>query len=432
MTDRLSRQMFSRRCFCSALAGFSVSAFPISQSFAGYCRDAPRSGGRRALAETPLGLVNERVLWGAHLEGAAIYDARFIEALKNEKPTVIALGSGLKFGNLHPLSMAFERMWEGRSYPTWTECDDVVSLAASLGAPVRGDSLIWNDWVPAWVTDIAERRPNGWRDTLQAAFERHFETIFEHFNAIDTKFKKRMMPWCGVVNEPFEPWGARDGKPAWRTGAWLSAFEARADGVPGYIHKAFEYAERHAGAVRPAFYLNEAGCESDRFGPILRPAMLNLVDSLQKAGRKIDAVGLESHLNPAWMNDPLHPDWGGLVKFLEALAARGLEIYVTELDVIDCSLRDMDERDRLVADYTGSFVAAALDAGVTMVTDWDFSDKYSWLRESGAPTATFETLEKWANCTAKPACPRPTIYDEALYPKPARRALAEALAARRR
>jgi endo-1,4-beta-xylanase len=67
-----------------------------------------------------------------------------------------------------------------------------------------------------------------------------------------------------------------------------------------------------------------------------------------------------------------------------------------------------------------------------MVTNWDFSDNYSWLRADGSPDATYRTLDRWANCAAKPACPRPTLYDQNLMPKAARTALARALAGKTR
>jgi endo-1,4-beta-xylanase len=155
---------------------------------------------------------------------------------------------------------------------------------------------------------------------------------------------------------------------------------------------------------------------------------------LKEAGCKIDAIGLESHLMPQWMDEPARPNWRPFVSFLNDLGALGVQVYLTELDVNDCMLTGADERDRLVADYTGDFVTAAMDSPVvSMVTNWDFSDNYSWLRDDGSPNATFPTLARWANCkSAHPACPRPTIYDQLLAPKAARDALAQALASRGR
>ena len=73
-----------------------------------------------------------------------------------------------------------------------------------------------------------------------------------------------------------------------------------------------------------------------------------------------------------------------------------------------------------------SFVTAALDVPtVMMMTNWNFSDKGSWLREKNA--AGRLNIESWAQCVASPECPRPALYDDGMNPKPARQGLAEAL-----
>jgi endo-1,4-beta-xylanase len=420
----------SRRNFFSALAGAGATLAQVPPSMAGHvCRDSAPAPSYHSDMTTPLGAIDPHVSWGVHLEGEAVYDTRVIEALAKEKPGVIAIGSGLKFGILHPSSIAFEREADNKKFSTWTEVDDIVSLASRLGASVRGDAVIWNDWLPSWITRLATDRPKGWRDTLHETFEQNLERIFAHFQALDRQYGKTVMPWCGVVNEPFAYWSVSFGKPSWRAGAWLDAFDPMPNGTPGYIHRAFDLAEKYSRSSKPALYLNEANCDTDKYGPVLRRAMLALVDSLQAAGHKIDAVGLESHLQPEWMDDRDQPDWRPFVKFLKELQARGVSIYITELDVNDCTLTDAAARDRLVANYTQSFVSAALEVpALTMVTNWDFADSLSWYRDDSSPTSTYSQLSKWNGCIARPACPRPTIYDQQLAPKTARDALATALA----
>lgn len=426
-----TKSAHSRRDFLSALgAGLILTRAP-SASAGEMCRDLVRVPPYSKVEPKPLGDIDPHVLWGAHLEGAGIYDAPLLAALQKEKPKLLVIGSGLKFGNLHPLSIEFEREAEGKRFSTWTEVDDLVRLAARWGAPVRGDALVWNDWLPAWISELASKRPMNWRDRLHEVFERHFQSVFAHFDQLDGEYNMRVMPWCGVVNEPFAYWESSGGKPAWRKGAWLDAFDAPArGGAPGYIHRAFEYAAKYSRKSRPALFLNEANCDNDQYGPLLRPAMLALVDELQRAGLEINAVGLESHLQPQWMNDPKRPDWKPFKHFLKDLEARGVAIYITELDVNDCSLTDATQRDRLVAEYTGSFVSAALEVpAVTMVSSWDFADSVSWYRDQSSPNSTYPTLGRWPKCLARPACPRPTIYDQDLAPKASRDALALAFSA---
>jgi len=419
----------SRREFGAMLIGAGAAAALGSRAQAeAMCRDAAPAPAYQRREPTSLGEIGPNIAWGTHLEGAGVYDEALIAAIAGEKPKVLVVGSALKFGNLHPLSLAFERQAGEKRVSTWAELDDLARLAQRLGAKTRGDAMIWNDWLPKWVSDLAQKRPEGWRQKLVDSFERNFAAVFAHLDELDARSGAPVMPWRGLVNEPFAYWSESGGRPAWRHGAWLDAFDVMSDGVPGYIHKAFEYGEKYSGASKPALYLNEANCENDKYGAPLRAAMLSLLDSLQSAGRKVDAIGLEAHLQPEWMDDPLRPSWRPFVDFLKELQQRGVKIYITELDVNDClASDDLEQRDRLVADYTYSFTAAALEVpAVTMVTNWDFADSASWYRGG----ETYRALARWPRCRTRPACPRPTIYDQDLAPKPARDALARAFAGR--
>jgi endo-1,4-beta-xylanase len=411
---------FSRRALLSGAAALALGRTAHAQN---YCSDGVPTAPAATRPSPPLGTISKRVQWGVAIEQPGLYDPELVAALRAEAPRFLAIASGLKFGNLHSQSMAYRN---GAGESSWGECDDTAALAKTLGVPIRGDCLAWNDWLPTWLTDLVRKRPRGSQDRLRQNFEAHFDGVFAHF--------RQMIPnplrWCGVINEPFNPWVTNGSEPSWRKGAWLDAFGYEADGVPRYIHSAFALGERFRSGKSPALFINEANCENDRFGPVVRPAYLKLVDSLQKAGRRVDAVGLECHLVPQWMSDPAHPDWAPFVQFLRDVAQRGVEIYLTELDVNDCGLRGVDERDGQVAMYTGSFLAAALDVpAVTMISNWNFSDKSSWLRETNA--AGRLNIESWAKCAASPECPRPALYDETMNPKRARQGLAEALGARR-
>jgi endo-1,4-beta-xylanase len=412
---------FSRRALLGGVGALAIghaTRAPAQSS----CNDAALTPPAAANLSRPLGTISKRVQWGVALEPPGLYDLELLAALKSEAPRFLAIASGLKFGNLHPQSMAY-RNKSGES--TWAECDDSIALAKELGVPIRGDCLAWNDWLPNWLTDIARNRPKGWQDQLRSDFATHFEGVFAHFRQLNPN----PLRWCGIVNEPFNPWAMNGGDPSWRKGTWLDAFGYEADGVPRYIHSAFALGERYSRGLQCALFINEANCESDRFGPAVRPAYLKLIDSLQRAGRRVDAVGLECHLVPQWMSDPAHPDWRPFVQFLRDIAQRGVEIYLTELDVNDCGLRDIAQRDAQVETYMRSLVSAALEVpAVTMISNWNFSDKSSWLRETGS--AGRLNIESWAKCVPSPECPRPALYDETMKPKRARQGLAEALGGR--
>ena len=100
------------------------------------------------------------------------------------------------------------------------------------------------------------------------------------------------------------------------------------------------------------------------------------------------------------------------------MAARGLTLYITELDVNDASLPGTQhERDLIVAEHYASVVTAALkEPKVEGIITWQLSDNASWL---------LAEPKLWGS-RAQP--PRPLPFDTALKPKPAYHALAKALA----
>lgn len=406
----------SRRTCLRGLAGAAV-ALAAGPARAGYCRDIDPPTEPAQIGGPPLGAATQRVRWGTAIEAPALYDPKLVAAVIAEAPKCLAIGSGVKFPILYTQES------DEPAPERWRECDAVAALGAKLGIPLRADCLAWNDWLPEWVTRLAADRPEGWDRRLRHQFEASFRSILGHLAALGARDPRIDIRWCGLVNEPFNPWLRNGDLAGWRTGAWLDAYGMAEDGVPAYIHEAFMLATRYA-APGLAFFINEAHCDNDHYGPIVRPALLKLVDALQKRGDRVDAVGLESHLMPQWMTTPDRPDWRPFTAFLRELARRGVEIFVTELDVNDCATDGYAARDARVGAYMRSFVEAALQVpAVTMVTDWDFSDRYSWLRSTGV----YPEFTRWAQCVPDPACPRPTIYDENMHPKPGRRDLFEGL-----
>jgi len=205
-----------------------------------------------------------------------------------------------------------------------------------------------------------------------------------------------------VVNEALIP--PDEGAGGWRPCFWLDAFG------PGYLDLAF-HAAREADPTALLTY-NDAGCEqgapsNDRF----RARTLELLDGLLKRGAPVQALGLQAHLSAFGSK----VDQGKLRAFLAEVAARGLTILVTELDVDDeAGPRDPALRDRAAADEARRFLDVVLDSPATRaVLTWGLTDRYldppqSWrLRLSG-----------WKD--------RRLPYDADLGPKPLRSALAEA------
>ena len=210
-----------------------------------------------------------------------------------------------------------------------------------------------------------------------------------------------------VVNEPIEP---KDGRPdGLRKAVFLEALG------PGYLDLA--YLLTRETDPRARLVVNEYDIELD--SPVhetRRRVLLDLLQRMQKAGTPIDSIGVQAHL-AAVGGPPFSPR--KFRRFLAEIAAFGLTIEITELDVTDRDTpADIRVRDRMVADTYRRFLDAALDEpAVKMVVTWGLSDRHSWIvrRETNQ--------SKWRT-DGLPS--RPLPFDADLQPKPAVGAMAEA------
>lgn len=271
----------------------------------------------------------------------------------------------------------------------FSRVDAMMAFARKINAKTFAQPLFWNDYYPPWLDGLSVKE-------LQYAFDEHIEKVVSHYAG-------QMHSW-GVVNEPFAPW---DNLPnAFRDGPWYWAFGE------SYVARAFERtAAIDAGAK---LILNEAQCENDyKWGKAIRPQLLGLIDRLLDAGVPLHGVGLQGHLQPQW-----DFDYEAHARYIEEIAARGLDIYITELDVNDMAFAGAhDKRDAQIgahyADYLGHVLA--LPAIKTLIV-WDLSDRYSWYRE---------LAQGWRKDA------RSLLFDERLMPKTAYFALEIALQKRK-
>jgi endo-1,4-beta-xylanase len=278
--------------------------------------------------------------------------------------------------------------------PRYAEADALVEFAAKNQMLFRGHCLIWNENNPAWVNALGQAE-------LGAFLDRHVdETV--------GRYAGRIHSW-DVVNEPFWPDHRAPG--GYRMGAFYNALG------PAYIERALR---RAAAADRTTkLVINEAFTErGDALGLAVRAGMLRLIDDLQHRGAPLHAIGLEAHLQPQYPADD-----DGFVRFLEQIAARGLEIYITELDIDDTALpRNIAERDRAAALRVGQFLERALVVpAIKIVECWQLSDLYSWYADP-------EMLRK----RAAGDMPRPLPFDADQKPKLMQQAIVKAFRSRPR
>jgi endo-1,4-beta-xylanase len=229
--------------------------------------------------------------------------------------------------------------------------DRLLKFCTDSRIPMRAHTLIWNEWVPQWIKsmDTTERR-----------------TFFDgYIEEVVGRYAGQLHSW-DIVNEPF--WPGHKAPGGYRLGPWYDAFG------PGYVRRAYE----RAALVdkRSKFVLNEAQTErDDDVGLAVRAGLLKLVDELQHAGVPLHAVGLQGHLQPRYPHDPAR-----FADFLHELAARKVEIYITEFDVRDDTFPDdIGTRDAMIANTGETFLNTVLKVpAVKMVIAWELADNYSF------------------------------------------------------
>jgi endo-1,4-beta-xylanase len=179
-------------------------------------------------------------------------------------------------------------------------------------------------------------------------------------------FRGRVVEW-DVVNEAVDPAdGLEDGlrhSPLYRAGGKdfiADCFHAAHDADPDALLIYNEY---------DLFYQTPA---EDR----RRAATLRLLGDLKRRKAPIHGLGLQCHLKVGnRFNEKVFRT------FLSDVAALGLHLTITELDIDDQRLpAAIPERDAKVAEHARHFLDVALDEpAMKSVLTWGLSDRHSWL-----------------------------------------------------
>jgi endo-1,4-beta-xylanase len=358
--------MITRRETLAGAAGLLAAA--------GGAKAAPVS---QSLAQAASGAG---LLYGASIGQEAFADPAYA-ALYRRETRILTTENALKFDWLRPSAERFE----------FSFADAILREAKANGKLMRGHTLIWNDNAPDWLKRLSGRE-------VERVFDEHIDRVCE-------RYAGQLQSW-DVVNEPFWP---MDGQPGgWRNGPWFAAMG------PTYVERAFR---RVAAIDKTArLTLNEAQCDNDHdWGRSIRPLLAGLVERLLDAGAPVQAVGLQSHLQPQWPHD--YPAFGDYVR---GFGAKGLDVYISEFDVNDAALPDaIAARDRAVAATAAAFLEPVLRVpAVKMVVNWQLSDRYSWYR-------ALQPARFWSKRT-----PRPLPFDDEMRAKPLRAAMLACFAAR--
>ena len=281
-----------------------------------------------------------------------------------------------------------------RGEPWYGNYDAIADFAAQHGQSVRGHALIWEQMTPDWAREELRDRSD-WR------------TIERHFSNLLPRYRGRIGEWV-VVNEMID---TEDGDQGMRRTSFQRAFGS------DYVRRALETARTLDPDAR--LMINDYGvCHDNPVEEARRTQLLRLVERLKHDGVPLDMVGMQGHLELA--KGPVAQRQVG--RFLTDLAGMGVELAITELDVLEADrAQPLDRRDAQVTDAARALLDVALDQpALTSVVTWGLSDRHSWLQERAQETLAAQGCSP-VDCDS---LNRGLPYDGAMTVKPMRDVLA--------
>lgn len=298
-----------------------------------------------------------------------------VNALSNEP--VYSATLAREFNMVTPeVSMKFSETEPQPDVYTFAKADAIVAFAQAHQMQVRGHNLVWNIDLPAWLTGGTFTR-----DQLITILRDHIITEV-------TRYRGQVTIW-DVVNEAVGDNGDL------RDTIWLRGIG------PQYIDMAFQWA--HQANPQARLFYNDYGGEG--LGRKSN-AIYALVKGMLQRGVPIDGVGLQMHISL-----DRYPNPQDVLANMQRLAALGLEVQITEMDVqTQGDARPLPQKLTAEAQLYGEMLHTCLSVTrCTAFVMWGFTDAHSWI-----PAATGHP-------------DFPLIFDAQYRPKPAYFALLRVL-----
>lgn len=183
----------------------------------------------------------------------------------------------------------------------WELADRFIQFGVENDMHIVGHALVWHSQVPDDFFIHADGRSIG-RAELIRRMETHITTLME-------RYKGKVHTW-DVVNESI------DEDKGWRESAWFKTM-----GSSEYQERAFTLAHE----IDPDAHLiyNDYNMHS----PGKRAFLVDVIKDYKKRGIPIHGVGMQSHVGLEY------PDMAEYEASMEAFAAQGMRLHMTELEV---------------------------------------------------------------------------------------------------
>jgi len=267
-----------------------------------------------------------------------------------EQYSMLSPENALKWPIVHPAQDAYN----------FEPANQLVAFAQAHSMQIRGHNLCWDMDNPEWLNVLAaSARPPDMAQLL----ENHIETVM-------SQYRGTVFAW-DVVNEAISDSASGIGTDM-RDSIWYDQPGIGLSGT-GYVEQAFRWA-RAADPDALLFY-NEYGIEDT--GPKFE-ALYNMLQDFVSRGVPIDGVGFQMHIDTTG-----YPSTAGLTENIARIAALGLQVQITEMDVRlpvnsngQATAADLQAQ---AATYQRILTACLKAPSCTAFQTWEFSDNYSWI-----------------------------------------------------
>jgi endo-1,4-beta-xylanase len=369
----------SRRQFAAALAAGGAVAMAQARSRA--FQDAARQTGLKDV-------FKDDFLIGTAVDGRTGDDpASPLAQLVAREFNAITPTNMMKWGPLEPREGDYQ----------WAGPDRLVDFGTANRMTVVGHTLVWHSQTPAWLFVDEQKAP--------VSKERLLKRIETRIQSLVGRYQGRVAVW-DVVNEAID-----EDEKGWRKSRFLEI------GGPEVYERAFRLA--HEVDPKATLLYNDY----NEHNPGRRRFLVDVIRDYRKRGVPIHGVGFQGHIGLAY------PDLGEYEKSLQAIAAEGLPVHITELDI------DVLPR---ASNYTGAEISTNFElreslnpwkTGLPPDIDAQLTARYRQVfelfleyRDTVARVTTWGTHdgESWKNnFPVRGRTNYPLLFDRALQPKAA-------------
>ncbi len=254
--------------------------------------------------------------------------------------------------------------------------DEALRIAKANGLKLRAHTLVWHSQTPDWFFKVGYESSGKYvtKEVMDARMEMYIRSVMNHVYTLDGGAYKDVVYSWDVVNEYLN---------SFPSGSWAGVYGGK--GVlgnnPPYVKKAFEIAydvlKQHQLNTSVSLVCNDYNTY------INTKKMIDLVNYInQGEPEKIcSTIGMQSHL------DADFPSVTSYVQTMEAFAAAGYEIQITEFDVTinneSGNYSDEGQDNNTQSKYMGELMKGIVGVqkktgAVKGFTLWGVYDDVSW------------------------------------------------------